>query len=67
MPTAWVDPTKCCTEGSLYADGQLTCAEADLCRGDTPTATLGIAYADGKAGYADGWQPSAHRWIPVVV
>jgi hypothetical protein len=50
---------RCCVEGSdaesparpsaynVYAEGRRVSAEGDLRRGATPTAALGVGYADG--------------------
>ena len=35
--------------------------------GSTPTAAVGIAYAEGKTAYADGFWPSAYSSRPVVI
>jgi hypothetical protein len=53
-------------EGCLYAEGQHASAEGGLHQGDTPTAALGVSYADGIVLYAEGWRPSANHCIPVV-
>ena len=50
-----------------YADGHVASPEDDLCRGATPTAALGIVYAEGLPAFADGRLPSAYQLIPVVV
>ena len=42
-----------------YADGHVASPEDDLCRRATPTAALGIAYAEGQGAFADGRVPSA--------
>ena len=41
-------------EGVLYAEGQRGYAEGGLRRGATPTAALGVAYADGKGAIRRG-------------
>jgi hypothetical protein len=53
-------------EGQCYADGQPVSAKEGLCRRATPTAGLGVSYAESISLYADGRKPSAYEQIPVV-
>ena len=62
-----VGPTTPYVEGNVYAEGHVACPEEDLCRGATPRAALGLAFAEGKRGYAEGRGPSAYNSIPVVI
>ena len=61
-----VGPTWSYAEGLGYAEGHVACPEEELCRRAMPRAALGLAYADGMGGYAEGRLPSAYYSIPVV-
>jgi hypothetical protein len=45
-----------------YANGHVGSAEVDLARGATPTATLGVAYADGLSRLRRGRAAVSTRW-----
>jgi hypothetical protein len=53
-------------EGQRYVDGHTVSVEGGLRRRATPTAALGVSYAEGISLYADGRKPSAYEQIPVV-
>ena len=54
-----VGPTWSYAEGLGYAEGHVACPEEDLCRRAMLRAAVGLAYADGMGGYAEGRLPSA--------
>jgi hypothetical protein len=60
-PTATVQPSAySCADGAC-ADPDARCADDE-----TPTVTVGRAYADGYVHCADGAGPSAQKVVPVV-
>jgi hypothetical protein len=54
-------------KGQSYTDGHSVSAEGGLRRRATPTAALGVSYAERISLYADGWKRSAYEQIPVVL
>jgi hypothetical protein len=49
-----------------YADGACADPDANCADDETPTVTVGRAYADGEVHCADGAGPSAQKVVPVV-
>jgi hypothetical protein len=52
---------------SCYADGACANPDARCADDETPTVTVGRAYADGDVHCADGAGPSAQKVVPVVL
>jgi hypothetical protein len=55
-------PTVACYADDACADPDARCADDE-----TPTVTVGRAYADGDVHCADGAGPSAQKVVPVVI